>query len=430
MTDIPTSPRIRRLQNDILRGDAQAVEAFWAEIEASGTPLFERDETDPDAYVVTFLWRETEPTRNVILVEWFSNYDKSMKAKIMTNLPESNVWYKSLRVQGDLSTTYHFLLNETSFNDADDPNYIERFSRLQLDPLNPRTVHPREESGPDWQGGLNASVLAMPDAPRLPIDDLPATTEVTPLREETIFSAALDCEKTIWIHAPVRSQESDVQSHLLIQTDGEIVIKDKRMLAMLDEVQSDPGSTPLITVFVGNNDRNAELPCNPDFATFIADDLIPYVRENYSIAEGPSAVIMSGQSYGGLAAAWVSLTRPNAVGNAFCQSASFWWWQGFVTHNATEKPLGTRLEHAWLPAWVAKEPKKDVRFWLDAGILENVSNEFSPSLLSCNRHMRDVLIAKGYDLTYREFPGGHDFWNWRGIYLDGLRHFLNRPSPG
>ena len=78
-----------------------------------------------------------------------------------------------------------------------------------------------------------------------------------------------------------------------------------------------------------------------------------------------------------------------------------------------------------LPTWAAREPKHQVRFWLEAGLLENAMGDGTSGLLGSNRYLRDVLTAKGYEVAYREFPGGHDHWSWRGIYLDGLRHLLH-----
>jgi enterochelin esterase family protein len=41
--------------------------------------------------------------------------------------------------------------------------------------------------------------------------------------------------------------------------------------------------------------------------------------------------------------------------------------------------------------------------------------------------MRDVLTAKGYPVTYREYHGGHDYVNWRDNFADALIAVL---SPG
>ena len=46
--------------------------------------------------------------------------------------------------------------------------------------------------------------------------------------------------------------------------------------------------------------------------------------------------------------------------------------------------------------------------------------------LMSNRHLRDVLRAKGYDVTYREVGGGHDFVHWRAMLADGLMTLLKR----
>jgi len=40
--------------------------------------------------------------------------------------------------------------------------------------------------------------------------------------------------------------------------------------------------------------------------------------------------------------------------------------------------------------------------------------------LETTRHMRDVLRAKGYEVHYQEFAGGHEYLNWRGTLADGL----------
>ena len=46
--------------------------------------------------------------------------------------------------------------------------------------------------------------------------------------------------------------------------------------------------------------------------------------------------------------------------------------------------------------------------------------------LESNRHMRDVLLAKGYEVQYQEFIGGHDYLSWRGLLADGLIALLGQ----
>jgi enterochelin esterase family protein len=66
-------------------------------------------------------------------------------------------------------------------------------------------------------------------------------------------------------------------------------------------------------------------------------------------------------------------------------------------------------------------PLLPVRFYIDAGLLENTT-----SILEENRHLRDLLRSKGYEVHYAEFNGGHEFRNWRGTFSDGLIALLHR----
>jgi enterochelin esterase family protein len=43
-----------------------------------------------------------------------------------------------------------------------------------------------------------------------------------------------------------------------------------------------------------------------------------------------------------------------------------------------------------------------------------------------NRLMAEVLAAQGYDVTYHEAPGGHDWETWRGAFDPALTALLAR----
>ena len=62
-----------------------------------------------------------------------------------------------------------------------------------------------------------------------------------------------------------------------------------------------------------------------------------------------------------------------------------------------------------------------MRFYVDVGLLETRrAYADGPSHITANRHLRDVLRAKGYAVHYAEYNGGHDYLCWQGTLADGL----------
>jgi enterochelin esterase family protein len=57
---------------------------------------------------------------------------------------------------------------------------------------------------------------------------------------------------------------------------------------------------------------------------------------------------------------------------------------------------------------------------LDAGTEEIDFSGGGNSILLTTRNLRDVLRAKGYEVHFQEFAGGHGYLSWRGTLADGL----------
>lgn len=418
----PESPRLRALLAAIPQDEA-ALDAFWREIAEAGTPLVERIPGEPDACLATFLWREDPgvPLANVVHVEWYSPGE--LRDRRFALLPGADIWYRTLRVRSDVRGVYRILPNDSLRPLHGDPAFEERFARMRLDPLNPRRVLPERLVGtakPDWG---DASVFVMSDAQPLTGHRVPEDVPHGPVDEVTVPSAILGQDRTVWVHRTPRATGDERDARLLIQFDGDRCLDCFDLPWLLDGLAATGEIPPLVTLMVDTPDRGIDLPCNDAFVAFLADELIPWARDHshYPIAPGPTAVIAAGQSYGGLAAAWAALRRPDAIGNALCQSGSFWWMPGLDDLPSSPR-IGDAPGYAWLPGQVAGWPRADVRFFMEAGVLEAGNEGVEPSLLATNRHLRDVLVAKGYDVMYREYAGGHDYHVWRGTFPDGLMH--------
>ena len=128
------------------------------------------------------------------------------------------------------------------------------------------------------------------------------------------------------------------------------------------------------------------------------------------VSRAPRHVALSGASFGGLAAAFIALRHPDRFGNVLSQSGAFWPAAGWnpMTPYGPDADRDSALVDAYVRA-----PRVDVRFYLDTGLYEQ-------AMLESNRRLRDVLLAKGYRLTYVEQPGTHNGVYWRNSLGDGL----------
>jgi hypothetical protein len=77
-------------------------------------------------------------------------------------------------------------------------------------------------------------------------------------------------------------------------------------------------------------------------------------------------------------------------------------------------------------------PTARLRFYLDVGLHDNVPSGGLPLHEMAldkgnrigNRHFRDVLLAKGYEVTYRATGGGLDNFRWRATLADAPINLL------
>ena len=105
--------------------------------------------------------------------------------------------------------------------------------------------------------------------------------------------------------------------------------------------------------------------------------------------------------------------------------------------NTRTLSFGIRFETSPLIVQFRDAKRLPIRFYLEVGLYEDLPdplpvNELAlvEGMTNSNRHFRDVLIAKGYDVTYRETGGPHNNLQFRPMFADGLLALLGTNDSG
>ncbi|MCA9053108.1 MAG: hypothetical protein KDA75_04690 [Planctomycetaceae bacterium] len=220
------------------------------------------------------------------------------------------------------------------------------------------------------------------------------------LRESQLWSSSLENRRRLWF----QPSECGSATAICVFLDAEYYLDRLDAASLLGELQSTGQIPPVAAVYVSHVDqptRWRESFCNPAFADFLADDLLPTATEALGIDHTIPACLI-GLSLTGLAAAHVAVSRSDRVSRVVCQSASFWWDDESLTRRI---PACSSFPERIRIACGGRETVD--LFDHGDGLVQRVSQ------LTANRRMRDALLARGADVSYSEFDGGHDLACWR-----------------
>ena len=406
--EIPISPRLAALLKDLESENRSALENFWQEISKNGTPLIEPIAGENGYVWLTFLWRAKKETKNVVVWSDLGNW-QNLNTLQMTNLPGTDIWCKTYRVRNDARFAYRLTANDSLLPFGSEARAKQKTIFLH-DPLNPRQF--------DFFKPTIYSLVELPLAPSLELIKRNPDIPKGQTGRTNFPIKILNNERRVWIYTPPGYKAEGKPYNLLLLFDGSGYVSLIPAPIVLDNLLAKNQIPPTVAVLVdsgGGEARDRELTCNPQFAEFIVKELLPWVRENYHVTSDPKLTIVGGASYGGLAASYAAFKYPEIFGNVLSQSGSFWW-----------KP-DADAEYEWLTRQFVTSPKLPIRFYLQVGLLENLSTARpdSPTNLIANRHFRDVLKAKGYSLRINEINGGHDFFPWQATLGEGLIFLTN-----
>ena len=385
--DALASPRIAALRKAVGAGDPRALQEFWDEVHTRGAPLVEPGPDAPPYSLVTFVWRGTVSTRNVVVVDGVAAAVGGVdpRSSEMIHLEGADVWYRTYKVRNDARFVYRLSENDP-LQSPDDPN---RRSASTADPLNPHVFAAGQSYVELSEAPSQEAALRPSNAPGK-LDDL------------KFRSPSLANERDVWVYTPHDFSPNGGPYPLLVVFDGSAHTTRVPVPTILDNLIQQGRIPPTVAAMVGSLNRDAELSCSPGFAAFVAAELVPWMRTNYRATTSPAMTVVAGSSLGGLAAAFTGFQHPTVFGKVLSQSGSYWW------------APDDAAQGEWLTRQLAHSSQLPLEFFMEVGQME------IPDQRDTNQHLRDVLREKGYVVHYQEFNGNHTDLDWRGSFADGL----------
>lgn len=240
--------------------------------------------------------------------------------------------------------------------------------------------------------------------------------EVAPGSVNLGWLAAPPLERRIVTYLPHRALNDHALRRtlpLLVVLDGLDYLRRGRLARLLDALIADGKMAPVAACFIDDAGpaRPAEYAANDLTLAALAELVVPSVIERLGlgpqvVAGGRGRAAILGSSLGGLMALHAGVRRPELFGTIIAQSTA-----------AMDEPLTVGAStlppiRSTLVALIQATPAPPIRLWLDVGVLEGLAEP--------NDRLAATLTARGFDLTYRRFPGGHDQTSWSESLVDAL----------
>lgn len=237
------------------------------------------------------------------------------------------------------------------------------------------------------------------------------------LEAHVLYDSSYRRPRRVWVYTPPGYDTTRAAPYpLIVAFDGDEYRDTMPLPLVLDTLLAARRAPAFVAVLVDDSSgaaRIADLANSSRMVDFLARQLLPWVRRGWHVTRDPHRVIVTGSSAGGLGASYVAFQRPDLFGNVWSQSGAF--WRGAEGSNTAP--------WEWLTRQVAAAPHKDVRFCLDVGELEDHATlgGTGPNFRDATRRFRDALVARGYDVSYTEVPGGNhgEPW-WRPRLAHGI----------
>ncbi|HEY0170440.1 MAG TPA: glycoside hydrolase family 15 protein [Pyrinomonadaceae bacterium] len=199
--------------------------------------------------------------------------------------------------------------------------------------------------------------------------------------------------RKVQVYLPPGYARGAARYPVLYMQDGTSFVELGRAAETADRMIAGGKVEPFVIVFVDPVDRTKEYWASDRFADWMARTLVPLVDGRYRTRATRDGRALGGASLGGVISVWTALRHPAVFSRVAGHSTAF---------QIDEERLLASLSR--LDA--ARRRRHPLRFYLDAG-------RYEPAIFETTRRANITLRARGYPVTYREAPAGHNYTAWR-----------------
>ena len=234
------------------------------------------------------------------------------------------------------------------------------------------------------------------------------------LDEYQVPTAVFGGSREVQVYRPARFRRQR-RHPLLVVHDGADYQRFARLQVVLDNLVHAGDVPPLIAILTQSPERMREYADDERHARFLAEELVPWASEEFSLRDEPESRVLIGASFGAVATLSAAWRHPGVFGKLLLQSGSF------AFTDVGEHDFGEVFDPVvrFVQAF-RNEPGKPARaVYQCCGTFERG--------IQFNRSMLPVLQRTGMNVRYRESPDGHNWEAWRDRLREGLSWLLPGP---
>ncbi len=345
---------------------------------------------------VTFVYRGH--AQDVFLQHWIQALPQQQS---FHRLQGSDFWHLTLELPRNSRIEYKLGLAQGG------PAMHGHSPRAQLirDPLNPHhaldpfgansVVHTEGHEVPDW---------TQPDPDARPGE----------IREHKLASKSFGEDRNVQVYVPPRYRTTR-RYPLLVVHDGADFLRFANLQTVLDNLIHRLEIPPLVCALTTSPNRMEEYPNDERHATFIVDELVPMMEEQYSLRSDPGSRGILGASFGAIAALSTAWRHPGAF-NRLCLLSGSFLFTDIGDHEggpAFDAVAAFMNEFRRAPGRPARQ------LFMACGVYE--------PMIYYNRSMLPLFQDTGMRVRFREARDGHNWENWRDRLREGLSWLFPGP---